>query len=254
MFVDALLASSPSVLDLELSMDLNDTDLIQSPKVSTTNCPLQQHQQHMSLLQQLSPLQQQTVHNSQHHQQHSNGMVSEHVYSLNAEENFNPNVHYTKNINKEKSITSFSQRNSSSKNVYYPPSSPIVLETVHHLPTSETNNFYLHSPSSTVSQTVSPSHVVRNLSPFFEGNSPDQAENRCFSYNNHNNQSYSSFDVLMSTQSPISNHSTINNQSDYFDYPDPNPLVIDEESDVSNDDTFNEWMEKTLSDVLLCNY
>ena len=86
MFVDALLVSSPSVLDLELSMDLNDTDLIQSPKVSTTNCALQQHQQHMSLLQQLSPLpnsQQQQIHHQQ--QQHSNGMVSGNVYSLNVE-------------------------------------------------------------------------------------------------------------------------------------------------------------------------
>ena len=107
MFVDALLASSPSVLDLELSMDLNDTELIQSPKVSTTNCPLQQHQQHMSLLQQLSPLQQQTVHNSQHHQQHSNGMVSEHVYSLNAEvcsESFWFLTEYTKIIKQNRML------------------------------------------------------------------------------------------------------------------------------------------------------
>ena len=187
------------------------------------------------------------------------------------QQNFTQIVHYQKNANKEKTsnAANFNQRQSSSANVYYPPcSSPIVVETLHHHPhhqqqqqqqqhppssISDSNNFYLHSPaSSNLSPTVSPSHVARNLNSYFEGNSPDQAENQSYSYN----AGYNTFDVLMSTQAAQSQSSV-----DYFDYNNAGDLIIDEGSDSSNNDNdifgdlnVPEFLEKTFSDVLLRNY
>ena len=116
------------------------------------------------------------------------------------------------------------------------------------------SNSYLPSPSSNISDSVSisPPHVVRNLNNYFEGSSPDQVENR---YSTNSFNGYNSFDALMSSQT-----TTTTTHSDYFENYDSSPLVIDEGSDsCTNEDNFDnlhvqDWVEKTLSDVLCWNY
>ena len=176
--------------------------------------------------------------------------------NLYLQQNFTQIVNYGQNINKEKTNDVLNQRQST-ETVVYPTS---LIETMpqrncpqsSHSPQSSSSSSYLHSPSSNISESVSisPPHVVRNLNNYFEGNSPDQVENR---YSTTSFNGYNSFDALMSSQ-------TTTNHSDYFDHYDSSPLVIDEGSDsCTNEDNFDnlhvpDWVEKTLSDVLCCNY
>ena len=97
--------------------------------------------------------------------------------------------------------------------------------------------------ANTLSEAVAPgSPAVRNLSCFFD--KTDQTENQSnFSYQPH---SYQPLEDLMA------GHAGEN----YFNY--DNNLIIDETSqsseDLINDLNVPEWVEKTLSDVLCCNY
>ena len=186
------------------------------------------------------------------------------------QQNFTQIVNYGQNVNKEKTNNDVLNQRQSAETVVYPTS---LIETAMPLrncprdagsmPQSSqspqscsSSSSYLHSPSSNISDSVSisPPHVVRNLNNYFEGSSPaDQVENR-YSTNSFNN-GYNSFDALMSSQT-----TTVTTHSEYFDNYDSSPLVIDEGSDTCHqEDNFEnlhvpDWVEKTLSDVLCCNY
>ena len=262
-------------------MDLE--NLIQSPKISTSS---QQSQQMSSLLlQQLSPIQQHHQPNS--HSSQSIGMYAGNVYNLNVQvlllkhfsiirlfnqklylqQNFTQIVNYGQNVNKEKTNNGVLNQRQSAETVVYPtplidtmplrncPRDAASMPQSSQSPQScSSSNSYLHSPSSNISDSVSisPPHVVRNLNNYFEGSSPDQVENR---YSTNSFNGYNSFDALMSSQT-----TTTTTHSDYFDSYDSSPLVIDEGSDsCTNEDNFDnlhvqDWVEKTLSDVLCWNY
>ena len=86
-----------------------------------------------------------------------------------------------------------------------------------------------------------PNTAVRNLNPYFEG----QQSSYIPSYS-----TFPSLDVVMPGQG-VGDHC--------FDYAAvPSSLVIDESSDSNSDDsfsiTFPDWVDKSLSDVLCCNY
>ena len=101
--------------------------------------------------------------------------------------------------------------------------------------------------ANTLNESVSPgSPAVRNLNCFFD--KTDQTENQSnFSYQH---QTYQP--PTQPLEDLMSGHSGDN----YFNY--DNNLIIDETSqsseDLINDLNVPEWVEKTLSDVLCCNY
>ena len=134
-----------------------------------------------------------------------------------------------------------SNQRQSSKTVYFPPVEMPANSAYQTASKLSGPGCYLEA--NTLSEAVAPgSPAVRNLSCFFE--KTDQTENQSnFSYQPH---SYQPLEDLMA------GHTGEN----YFNY--DNNLIIDETSqsseDLINDLNVPEWVEKTLSDVLCCNY
>ena len=98
--------------------------------------------------------------------------------------------------------------------------------------------------ANTLSEAVAPgSPAVRNLSCFFD--KTEQPEN------------HSHFSYPAPTYQPLEDLMSGHHQAEnYFNY--DNNLIIDETSqsseDLISDLNVPEWVEKTLSDVLCCNY
>jgi len=203
-------------LDTELSMELTETLLTTS----------RSHQAN-TMMGQISPL----------HQQ-SNGLFSN-VY--NQQPNFNHQVlHYHGEKDEKPPQCINNNLRQSAKTVYFP-------VTASYQSTSKLAVSSCYLEANTLSEAVSPgSPAVRNLNCFFD--KTDQTENQSnFSYQH---QTYQP--PTQPLEDLMSGHSGDN----YFNY--DNNLIIDETSqsseDLINDLNVPEWVEKTLSDVLCCNY
>ena len=156
--------------------------------------------------------------------------------------NFQPVLQYQGEKEEKPNCINNNQRQSS-KTVYFPP-----LE----LPASYQAASKLAGPgcyleANTLSEAVAPgSPAVRNLSCFFD--KTDQTENQ-------SNFSYQHQTYQPPTQ-PLEDLMSGPSGDNYFNY--DNNLIIDETSqsseDLINDLNVPEWVEKTLSDVLCCNY
>ena len=130
----------------------------------------------------------------------------------------------------------------SSKTVYFPPVE--IPANPPYQSASKLSGPGCYLEANTLSEAVAPgSPAVRNLSCFFD--KTEQPENQShFSYPA---PTYQPLEDLMSGHHQAEN---------YFNY--DNNLIIDETSqsseDLINDLNVPEWVEKTLSDVLCCNY
>ena len=152
--------------------------------------------------------------------------------------NFHPVLQYQGEKEEKPHCINNNQRQSS-KTVYFPPVEiPASYQTA-----SKLSGPGCYLEANTLSEAVAPgSPAVRNLNCFFD--KTDQTENQ------------SNFSYQPQTYQPLEDLMAGHAGENYFNY--DNNLIIDETSqsseDLINDLNVPEWVEKTLSDVLCCNY
>lgn len=155
--------------------------------------------------------------------------------------NFQPVLQY-QGDKEEKPLGINNNQRQSSKTVYFPPVEIPANSPYQSLTKLSGPGCYLEA--NTLSESVAPgSPAVRNLNCFFD--KTDQTSDQSnFTYPA---PAYQPLEDLMAGHQAADN---------YFNY--DNNLIIDETSqsseDLINDLNVPEWVEKTLSDVLCCNY